>query len=168
MPEELDNPEVLREEIKKMLAEVQDRDLLLFLLWTTRRISKNQPLPPPEQIGSLRDAFIRVAKAIRQRTKASKADIDLVMKWIGSDRVHLARPLARTVKFYREQAGLSRVQLSKRCRFPLRAILAIERAQVKDLALPRLQRLADGVGVHLGEFMDKITEFEAQESEQKE
>jgi ribosome-binding protein aMBF1 (putative translation factor) len=168
MLEELENPEVLREEIRKMVAEVQDRDLLLFLLWTTRRISKNQPLPPPEQIGSLRDAFIRVAKAIRQRTKASKADIDLVMKWVGSGLVHLARPLARTVKFYREQAGLSRLQLSKRCRFPLRAILAIERAQVKDLALPRLQRLADGVGVHLGEFMDKIAEFQREENEEKE
>jgi ribosome-binding protein aMBF1 (putative translation factor) len=168
MPEELDSPEGLREEINKILAQVQDRDLLLFLLWTARRISKNQPLPPLEEIRPLRDAFIRVAKAIREKKKANKADIDLVMKWIGSDRVHLARPLARTVKFYREQAGLSRLQLSKRCRCPLRAILTIERAQVKSLALPWLQRLADGVGVHLGEFMDKITEFEAQESEKKE
>jgi ribosome-binding protein aMBF1 (putative translation factor) len=168
MLEESDNPEVLREEIRKMVAEVQDRDLLLFLLWTTRRISKNQPLPPLDEIKPLRDAFIRVAKAIRERKKAKTADIDLVMKWIGSDAVDLTRPLAKTVKFYREQMGLSRLQLSKRCKLPLRAILAIERGQVKDLTLSRLQRLADGVHVHLGEFMDKIVEFERDENAKEE
>ena len=168
MLEELDSPEDLREEINKILAQVQDRDLLLFLLWATRRISKNQPLPPPDEIKPLRDAFIRVAKAIRERKKAKTADIDLVLKWIGSDAVDLARPLARAVKFYREQIGLSRLQLSKRCKFPLRTILAIERGRVKDLTLPRLQRLADGVDVHLGEFMDKIAEFEREENEKEE
>jgi ribosome-binding protein aMBF1 (putative translation factor) len=168
MPEIPDDPEVLREEIRKMVAEVQDRDLLLFLLWTMRRVSKNQPLPPLDEIKPLRDAFIRVANAIRERKKAKTADIDLVMKWIGSDVVDLTRPLAKTVKFYREQMGLSRLQLSKRCKLPLRAILAIERGQVKDLTLPRLQRLADGVHVHLGEFMDKIVEFEREENAKEE
>ena len=168
MLEELDNPEALREEIRKIVADVQDRDLLLFLLWTMRRISKNQPLPPLDEMKLLRDAFIRVAKAIRERKKAKNADIDLVLKWIGSDAIDLARPLARAVKFYREQIGLSRLQLSKRCKFPLRTILAIERGRVKDLTLPRLQRLADGVDVHLGEFMDKIAEFEREENEKEE
>jgi len=32
--------------------------------------------------------------------------------------------------------------------------------QVKDMTLPRLQQLADGLGVELGEFMDKVAEFE--------
>ena len=167
MPEIPDDPEVLREEIRKMVAEVQDRDLLLFLLWTMRRISKNQPVPPLDEIKPLRDAFVRVAKAIRERKKAKNADIDLVMKWIGSDVVDLARPLAKTVKFYREQMGLSRLQLSKRCKFPLRVILEIERGRVKDLTLSRLQRLADGVDVHPGEFMDKIAEFEREENEEE-
>lgn len=167
MLEESDNPEVLRQEIRKMLAQVDDRDLLLFLLWTVRRISKNQPLPPIDEIKPLRDAFVRVAKAVRERRKAQIADIDLVMKWIGSDVVNLARPLARTVRFYRESAGLTRLQLSKRCKFPLRSILAIERGQVKDLTLPKVQHLADGVGVHLGEFMDKIAEFEHEDKEER-
>ena len=167
MLEESDNPKVLRQEIRKMLAQVDDRDLLLFLLWTVRRISKNQPLPAVDEIKPLRDAFLRVAKAIRERRKAQTADIDLVMKWIGSDVVNLARPLARTVRFYRELAGLTRLQLSKRCKFPLRSILAMERGQVKDLTLLRLQRLADGVGVHLGEFMDKIAEFEHENKEKR-
>jgi transcriptional regulator with XRE-family HTH domain len=64
--------------------------------------------------------------------------------------------------------GLSRLQLSKRCKLPLRTILAIERGQVKDLTLPRLQRLADGVHVHLGEFVDKIVEFEREENAKEE
>ena len=168
MLEESDNPEVLREEIRKIVAEVQDRDLLLFLLWTMRRISKNQPLPPPDEIKALRDAFISVAKAIRERKKAKNVYIALVLKWIGADAVDLARPLAKTVKFYREHMGLSRLQLSKRCKFPLRAVLAIERGRVKDLTLPRLQRLADGLDVHLGEFMDKVVEFKREENEKEE
>ena len=45
-------------------------------------------------------------------------------------------------------------------RFPLRAILQLERGQVKDMTLPRLQQLADGLGVELGEFMDKVAELE--------
>jgi hypothetical protein len=168
MLDESDNPEVLCEQIKKMVAEVQDRDLFLFLLWTMRRISKNQPVPPPDEIKPLRDACIRVAKAIRERKKAKNVDIDLVLKWIGSDAVDLARALGKTVKFYREQMRLSRLQLSKRCKLPLRAKLEIERGRVKDLTLPRLQRLADGADVHLGEFMDKLAEFEREENEKQE
>jgi len=167
MTEELDNPEILRAEIKEMLAKVEDSDLLLFILWSVRRISKNQPLPPPEEIKSLRDAFVRVAKALREQKKAKTADLDLMMKWIGSDDVELARPLAKAVKFYREQKKLSRLELSKRCKFPLRAILAIERGQVKDMTLPRLRQLADALGVGLGELMDKITEFENDGNERK-
>lgn len=167
MTEESDDPEILRAEIKKMLAEVEDRDLLLFILWSVRRISKNQPLPAPEEIKPLRDAFVRVAKALRDQKKAKTADLDLVMKWIGSDDVELARPLAKAVKFYREQKKLSRLELSKRCKFPLRAILAIERGQVKDMTLPRLRQLSDALGVGLGELMDRITEFENDGNERK-
>jgi DNA-binding XRE family transcriptional regulator len=167
MIEESDNPDVLRQEIRRMLAQVEDRDLLLFLLWTMRRISKNQPLPQLDEIKPLRDAFVRVSTAIRERRKAESTDLDLVMKWIGSDIANLARPLARTVKFYREQAGQTRLKLSKRCKFSLRTILAIERGQVRDLTLPRLQRLADGLGVNLGEFMDKIAEYEREDNEEQ-
>lgn len=167
MTEESDNPKILREEIRKMLAKVEDRDLLLFILWSVRRICKNQPLPPPEEIKSLRDAFMRVAKALRERKKAKTADLDLVTKWIGSDDVELARPLAKAVKFYREQKKLSRLELSKRCKCPLRAILAVERGHVKDVTLPRLQQLSDALGVGFGELMDKIAEFENDGDERK-
>ncbi len=167
MTEELDNPDVLRAEIRKILAKVEDRDLLLFILWSVRRISKNKPLPPLDEIRPLRDAFMRVAKAIRERKKAKTSDLDLVRKWIKSDDVELARPIAKAVKFYREQKKLSRLELSKRCKCPLRAILAIERGQVKDMTLPRLQQLSDALGVGLGELMDKVAEFEHDGDERK-
>ena len=110
---------------------------------------------------------MRVAKALRERKKAKTAELDLVMKWIKSDDVELARPLAEAVKFYREQKKLSRLELSKRCKCPLRVSLAIERGQVKDMTLPRLRQLAEAFGVELGELMDKIVEFENDTDDQK-
>jgi transcriptional regulator with XRE-family HTH domain len=84
----------------------------------------------------------------------------LVNRWIGVEDVEIARPLADATKFYRAKKKMTRVELSRRCRFPLRAVLQLERGQVKDMTLPRLQQLADGLGVELGEFMDKVAEFE--------
>jgi hypothetical protein len=109
MSEDLDD-EAVRAELKAIITKVDDRGSLLFTKWLLTRISKNQPIPPIDEV--------------------------------------------------KAQKKMTRVELSRRCRFPLRAILQLERGQVKDMTLPRLQQLADGLGVELGEFMDKVAEFE--------
>ena len=159
MREELDD-EAVRAELKAIIAKVDDRGSLLFTKWLLTRISKNQPIPPINEVKALHDAFVRVAAAFRAHRKVKAADLDLVNRWIGIEDVQIARPLADTTKFYRAKKKMTRVELSRRCRFPLRAILQLERGQVKDMTLPRLQQLADGLGVELGEFMDKVAEFE--------
>jgi hypothetical protein len=159
MREELDD-EAVRAELKAIIAKVDDRGSLLFTKWLLTRISKNQPIPPIDEVKALHDAFVRVAAAFRAHRKVKAADLDLVNRWIGVEDVEIARPLADATKFYRAQTKMTRVELSRRCRFPLRAILQLERGQVKDMTLPRLQQLADGLGVELGEFMDKVAEFE--------
>jgi hypothetical protein len=159
MGKELDD-EAVRAELKAIIAKVDDRGSLLFTKWLLTRISKNQPIPPIDEVKALHDAFVRVAAAFRTHRKVKAADLDLVNRWIGVEDVEIARPLADATKFYRAQKKMTRVELSRRCRFPLRAILQLERGQVKDMTLPRLQQLADGLGVELGEFMDKVAEFE--------
>ena len=159
MREELDD-EAVRAELKAIIAKVDDRGSLLFTKWLLTRISKNQPIPPIDEVKALHDAFVRVATAFRAHRKVKAADLDLVNRWIAVQDVEIARPLADATKFYRAQKKMTRVELSRRCRFPLRAILQLERGQVKDMTLPRLQQLADGLGVELGEFMDKVAEFE--------
>ena len=83
--------DALRAEIRQILAKVKDRDLLLFFLWTFKRISRNQSLPSDREIKPLRDAFLRVMGAIRNRTRAEAADLALVDKWITSDELLLMR-----------------------------------------------------------------------------
>ena len=159
MREALDD-EAVRAELKAIIAKVNDRGSLIFTKWLLTRISKNQPIPPIDEVKALHDAFVRVAAAFRAHRKVKAADLDLVNRWIGVEDVEIARPLADATKFYRARKKMTRVELSRRCRFPLRAILQLERGQVKDMTLPRLQQLADGLGVELGEFMDKVAEFE--------
>lgn len=159
MREELDD-EAVRAELKAIIAKVDDRGSLLFTKWLLTRISKNQPIPPIDEAKALHDAFVRVAAAFKAQRKVKAADLDLVNRWIGVEDVEISRPLADATKFYRAQKKMTRVELGRRCRFPLRAILQLERGQVKDMTLPRLQQLADGLGVELGEFMDKVAEFE--------
>ena len=72
----------------------------------------------------------------------------------------IARPLGMAVKFYREERRPTRLQLSKKCRMPLRAITALERGQVKDLSIPRFEQLAKGLGVDPGELISKVMDFE--------
>jgi len=159
MREELDDKAV-RTELKAIISKVDDRGSLLFTKWLLTRISKNQPIPPIHEVKALHEVFVRVAAALRAHRKVKAADLDLVNRWIGVEDVEIERPLADATKFYRAQKKMTRVELCRRCRFPLRAILQLERGQVKDMTLPRLQQLADGLGVELGEFMNKVAEFE--------
>jgi hypothetical protein len=156
MAEEEEDPKIIRAEINSILAKVEDPGSQLFTKWLLTRISENLPIPPIEEVKAVHDAFVQVAAALRARRKIRVADLDLVNRWISVD-VEIARPLAEATKFYRARKKMTRLELSKRCRFPLRAILQLERGQVKDMTLPHLQQLADGLGVKLGEFMNKMS-----------
>ncbi len=160
MKKEPEDDEAVRAEITDMIAKVDDRGSLLFTKWLLTRISKNQPIPPLNEVKPLHDAFERVTASFKARRKIKAADLDLVNRWIAVEDVEIARPLADATKFFRAQKKLSRVELSRRCGFALRAILQLERGQVKDMTLPRLQRLTNGLGIGLGEFMDKVAELE--------
>jgi hypothetical protein len=156
-----DNPEVLRQEIRAILDRVNDRGSLLYFHWLLDRIMQNEPLPPIEELKKLHGAFVRVAEAFRDKRKEiNRADFELVVKYVSTGGVDIARPLGMAVKFYREERGLTRLQLSKRCRVPLRAIIALERGQVKDLSIPRFEQLAKGLGVDPGELISKVMDFE--------
>jgi transcriptional regulator with XRE-family HTH domain len=156
-----DEPEMLRREITAILDKVTDRGSLLYFHWLLKRIANNEPLPPIEELRRLHGAFVRVTKGFRERGRnIDRADMDLVVKYVGTGRVEIARPLGMAVKFYRRQRNLTRLELSKRCRMPVRAILALERGQVRDMSLPRLEQLGKGLGVDPGVFMSKVMEFE--------
>jgi len=155
-----DGPEVLRQEISAMLDRISDRGSLLYFLWLLRRIAKNESLSPTQELKKLRAAFVRVAEALDDKTKELDwADWALVEKYMNSGNVQISRPLGMAVKFYRERNGLTRVQLSKRCQLLLRGVIALERGQVKDMSLPRLEQLAKAVGVESGDLMNKVMEF---------
>jgi Helix-turn-helix len=151
----------MRAELKEMVAKIENRDMLLFVLWSVRRISQHLPMPEDRELKALRDAFLRVTKAIRERRKAKAVDLELVTKWIATDtdKFAVARALAQATKFYREKAKLSRLQLSKKSGFPLRSVIAIERGRITDMAVVRLQQLADGLGVTVFELMNRVFEL---------
>jgi DNA-binding Xre family transcriptional regulator len=156
-----DNPEVLRQEIRAILDRVNDRGSLLYFHWLLDRIIGNAPLPAIEELKKLHGAFVRVAEGFRDKTKEiNHADFELVVKYVSTGGVNITRPLGMAVKFYREERRLTRLQLSKRCRVPLRAIIALERGQVKDLSIPRFEQLAKGLGVDPGDLISKVMDFE--------
>ncbi len=153
--------EQMRAELKETVAKIEDRDMLLFVLWSVRRMSQHLPMPEDQELKALRDAFLRVTKAIRGRRKAKVVDLELVTKWIATDidKFGVARALGIATKLYRQKAKLSRLQLSKKSGFPLRFILAIERGRIRDMPVVRLQQLADGLGVTVFELMDRVFEL---------
>jgi DNA-binding Xre family transcriptional regulator len=155
---ELDDQSI-RAEIKASIGKIEDRGSLLFIRCLLTRISKDLPIPAEEEVKALHDAFVRVAGALREGRKIKVADLDLVNRWLGVENVEIAKPLAEATKFYRTRKKITRLELSKRCKFPLRAILQLERGSVKDMTLHRLQQLADGLDVEVGEFMNKVIEF---------
>ena len=158
MPEP-DDPEVLRREIRTMLSKVTDRGELIFFQWLVRRVLANYPIPGDEELKLLRQAFIRVQSALRARKAPTKEDMKLVGEWTDGDAESMGRALGRAVKFFREKRGMSRLQLAKKARLPIRAILAIERGRVFDLS-PVIDNLTVGLSVEAGELTDKLLDFE--------
>lgn len=160
MTTKADEAEALRQEIAAILDKVNDRGSLLYFQWLLTRIAKDEPLPSIDELKKLHPAFVRVAEGFRDRgTNIDRADLDLVVKYVSTGNVQIARPLGMAVKFYRQRKGLTRLELSKRCRVPVRAIIALERGQVKDISIPRFEQLAKGLGVDPGDLISKVTEF---------
>ncbi len=163
---EIDDPEVLRREIRAMLEKVTDRGSLIFYQWLVTHVMSNSPIPGDEELKALHQAFIRVQAAFRAKKAPTREDMDLVGKWTDGDAFNMGRALGRAVKFFREKRGMTRLQLAKKAGLPLNAILAIERGKVFDLS-PVVNNLTKGLGVEAVELTDKLLDFEKGDSDEQ-
>src|SRR5258708_10925605 len=156
---EIDDAEVLRREIRTMLEKVTDRGSLIFYQWLVRRVLANYPIPRDEELRALHQAFIRMHATFRAKKRPTKEDMELVSKWTEGDAESMGRALGRPVKFFREKRGMSRLQLGKKARLPVRAILAIERGRGFDLST-LIDNLTIGLSVEAGALTAKVLDFE--------
>ncbi len=163
---EIDDPEVLRREIRAMLEKVTDRGSLIFYQWLVTHVMSNSPIPGDEELKALHQAFIRVQAAFRAKKAPTREDMELVGKWTDGDAFNMGRALGRAVKFFREKRGMTRLQLAKKAGLPLNAILAIERGKVFDLS-PVVNNLTKGLGVEAVELTDKLLDFEKGDSDEQ-
>jgi DNA-binding XRE family transcriptional regulator len=163
---EIDDPEVLRREIRAMLEKVTDRGSLIFYQWLVTHVMSNSPIPGDEELKALHQAFIRVQAAFRAKKAPTREDMELVGKWTDGDAFNMGRALGRAVKFFREKRGMTRLQLAKKAGLPLNAILAIERGKVFDLS-PVVNNLTKGLGVEAAELTDKLLDFEKGDSDEQ-
>ena len=163
---EIDDPEVLRREIRAMLEKVTDRGSLIFYQWLVTHVMSNSPIPGDEELKALHQAFVRVQAAFRAKKAPTREDMELVGKWTDGDAFNMGRALGRAVKFFREKRGMTRLQLAKKAGLPLNAILAIERGKVFDLS-PVVSNLTKGLGVEAAELTDKLLDFEKGDSDEQ-
>jgi DNA-binding XRE family transcriptional regulator len=163
---EIDDPEVLRREIRTMLEKVTNPGSLLFFQWLVRRVLANYPIPGDEELRALHQAFIRMHATFRAKNRPTKEDMELVAKWTEGDAESMGRALGRAVKFFREKRGMSRLQLAKKSRLPLKAILSIERGKVFNLS-PVLDNLTQGLSVEAGKLTDKLLDYEKGDSDEQ-
>jgi len=163
---EIDDPEVLRREIRAMLEKVTDRGSLIFYQWLVTHVMSNSPIPGDEELKALHQSFVRVQAAFRAKKAPTRDDMELVGKWTDGDAFNMGRALGRAVKFFREKRGMTRLQLAKKAGLPLNAILAIERGKVFDLS-PVVSNLTKGLGVEVAELTDKLLDFEKGDSDEQ-
>ncbi len=163
---EIDDPEVLRREIRAMLEKVTDRGSLIFYQLLVTHVMSNSPIPGDEELKALHQAFIRVQAAFRAKKAPTREDMEFVGKWTDGDAFNIGRALGRAVKFFREKRGMTRLQLAKKAGLPLNAILAIERGKVFGLS-PVVNNLTKGLGVEAVELTDKLLDFEKGDSDEQ-
>jgi len=74
----------------------------------------------------------------------------------------MGRALGRTVRFYREKAGLTRLQLAKKAGLPMRLIVSLEGSTMysRRIRTAAILKLAKGLGVDGGDFTDTLMDFE--------
>lgn len=72
--------------------------------------------------------------------------------------------LGRRLKYYREQIGLSQIDLSEKSNISQASIARIESGKQKNLKRETMKRLADGLGISLTQLMDPVTVVREEEA----
>lgn len=148
--------ETLRAQIREALDKIPDTPTLLFCSWMVNKIVREEELPPPGEIKPLQAAFVRMLHAIRDHRKMKREDFALVERYVNTDGISIARPLAATVRQLRETRRLTRRQLARLSGFPVRWLIALERGQIADLTLADMERLGRGFGMDLAGFVEEL------------
>jgi len=72
--------------------------------------------------------------------------------------------LGRRLKYYREQIGLSQIDLSEKSNISQASIARIESGKQKNLKRETMKRLADGLGISLTQLMEPVTAVREEET----
>jgi transcriptional regulator with XRE-family HTH domain len=72
--------------------------------------------------------------------------------------------LGRRLKYYREQIGLSQIDLSEKSNISQASIARIESGKQKNLKRETMKRLADGLGISLTQLMEPVTVVREEEA----
>jgi DNA-binding XRE family transcriptional regulator len=154
-----DDPNILRAEILSMLEKVDDRGSLMFFQWLLRRLYANFPIPGEHELVAVHGAFRRMQEAFRMKKAPLHEDMQILVKWTDGDAQSIGRALGKAVKLFRQKKGMSRLDLAKKTRLPLRTILHIERGKVFDVSRVT-PNLTDGLGITGVELTDKLLDYE--------
>ena len=72
--------------------------------------------------------------------------------------------LGQRLKYYREQIGLSQIDLSEKSGISQASIARIEAGKQKNLKRETMKKLADGLGISLTELMEPVTVVREEEA----
>ena len=72
--------------------------------------------------------------------------------------------LGQRLKYYREQIGLSQIDLSEKSGISQASIARIESGRQKNLKRETMKKLADGLGISLTELMEPVTMVKEEEA----
>ncbi|MEW6586158.1 MAG: XRE family transcriptional regulator [Nitrospirota bacterium] len=72
--------------------------------------------------------------------------------------------LGRRLKYYREQIGLSQIDLSEKSGISQASIARIESGKQKNLKRETMKKLADGLGISLTQMMEPVTVVREEEA----
>ncbi|MGC2063964.1 MAG: helix-turn-helix domain-containing protein [Thermodesulfovibrionales bacterium] len=72
--------------------------------------------------------------------------------------------LGQRLKYYREQIGLSQIDLSEKSNISQASIARIESGRQKNLKRETMKKLADGLGISLTELMEPVTMVREEEA----
>jgi transcriptional regulator with XRE-family HTH domain len=72
--------------------------------------------------------------------------------------------LGKRLKYYREQIGLSQIDLSEKSGISQASIARIESGKQKNLKRETMKRLADGLGISLTQLMEPLTVVREEEA----
>src|SRR5208282_1873064 len=72
--------------------------------------------------------------------------------------------LGQRLKYYREQIGLSQIDLSEKSTISQASIARIESGKQKNLKRETMRKLADGLGISLTQLMDPVTVVREEEA----